>query len=124
MSEKVRFYNMTKPITNNVILENYDCFEIIENIKEVDKLQKVFEGCTLDNDFSIVKERKITKFDDFQTALNYFNCELGHNFVNFNSDCSAYEVHEFVLKCYSSHHISFIYDAPKLYLLNGGFIVE
>ena len=115
---------MTKPITNNVILENYDCFEIIENIKEVDKLQKVFEGCTLDNDFSIVKERKITKFDDFQTALNYFNCELGHNFVNFNSDCSAYEVHEFVLKCYSSHHISFIYDAPKLYLLNGGFIVE
>lgn len=115
---------MTKPITNNIILNNFDCFEIIENIKEVDKLQEVFEGCTLDNDFNIVREKKITKFDDLQTALNYFNCELGHNFVNFNSDCTAYEVHEYVLKCYSSCHISFIFDAPRVYLLNGGFIVE
>lgn len=41
---------MTKPITNNITLENFDYFEIVENIKEVDKLQKVFEGCTLDND--------------------------------------------------------------------------
>ena len=115
---------MTKPISNNIILNNFDCFEIVENIKEVDKLQKVFEGCTLENDFSIVKERKITKFDDFQTALNYFNCELVHNFVNFNSDCSAYEVHEFVLKCYSSDYISLIYDVPTVNILNGGFIVE
>ena len=115
---------MIKPITNNITLENFDCFEIIENIKEVDKLQKVFEGCTLDNDFSIVREKKITKFDDFQTALNYFNYELVHNFVNFNSDCTAYEVHEYVLKCYSSDYISLIYDAPSVYLLNGGFIVE
>ena len=115
---------MIKPITNNITLENFDTFEIIENLKEVDKLQKVYEGCTLDNDFSIVKEKKITKFDDFQTALNYFNCELPHNFVNFNSDCSAYKVHEFVLKCYSSDYISLIYDAPTVYLLNGGFIVE
>ena len=115
---------MTKPITNNITLNNFDTFEIIENIKEVDKLQKVYEGCTLDSDFSIVKERKITKLDDFQTALNYFNCELVHNYVNFNSDCSAYEVHEFVLKCYSSDFISLIYDAPRVYLLNGGFIVE
>ena len=58
------------------------------------------------------------------TALNYFNCEICHNFVNFNSDCSAYEVHEFVLKCYSSDYISLIYDAPTVYLLNGGFVVE
>ena len=115
---------MTKPISNNIILKDFDTFEIIENIKEVDKLQKVFEGCTLDNDFTIVKENKITKLDDFQTALNYFNCELPHNFVNFNSDCSAYVVHEYVLKCYSSDYISLIYDAPTVYLLNGGFIVE
>ena len=115
---------MIKPITNNITLENFDCFEIIENIKEVDKLQKVFEGCTLDNDFSIVKEKKITKFDDLQTALNYFNWEIGYNFVNLNNDCSAYEVHEFILKCYSSDYISLIYDAPTVYLLNGGFIVE
>ena len=115
---------MIKPITNNITLENFDCFEIVENIKEVDKLQKVFEGCTLDNDFSIVRERKITKFDDFTTALKYFNCEIAHNYANFNSDCSAYEVHEFVLKCYSSDYISLIYDAPTVYLLNGGFIVE
>ena len=115
---------MIKTITNNITLENFDCFEIIENIKEVDKLYKVYEGCTLDNDFNIVKEKKITKFDDFQTALNYFNCELGHNFVNFNNDCSAYVVHEYVLKCYSSDYISLIYDANIVYLLNGGFIVE
>ena len=114
---------MTKPISNNIILKDFDTFEIIENIKEVDKLQEVFEGCTLDNNFSIVKEKKITKFDDLQTALNYFNCELGHNFVNFNSDCSAYEVHEFVLKCYSNDYNS-LYDIPTVYLLNGGFIVE
>ena len=115
---------MIKPITNNITLENFDYFEIIENIKEVDKLYKVYEGCTLDSDFSIVREKKISKFDDFQTALNYFNCELGHNFVNFNSDCSAYEVHEYVLKCYNSDYISSIYDTPTVYLLNGGFIVE
>ena len=115
---------MTKTITNNIILEKYDCFEIIENIKEVDKLQEVHEGCTLDNDFSIVREKIITKSHDFTTALNYFNFEIGHNFVNFNSDCSAYVVHEFVLKCYSSDYISLIYGAPTTYLLNGGFIVE
>ena len=115
---------LNKPIATNITLENFDCFEIIENIKEVDKLQKVYEGCTLENDFSIVKERKITKLDDFQAALNYFKCEIVHNFVNFNSDCSAYEVHEFVLKCYSSEYISLIYDTPTVYLLNGGFIVE
>ena len=117
---------MTKPISNNIILKDFDTFEIIENIKEVDKLQKVYEGCTLDNDFSIVKEKKIAKLDDFTTALNYFNCELSHNFVNFNSDCSAYEVHEFVLKCYSSDYINFVktYDVPTVNILNGGFIVE
>ena len=115
---------MIKPITNNITLENFDCFEIIENIKEVDKLQKVYEGCTLDNDFSIVREKIITKLQDFQTALNYFNCDISHNYVNFNSDCTAYEVHEYVLKCYSSNFISLIYDAPTVYLLNGGFIVE
>ena len=115
---------MIKTISNNIILKDFDTFEIIENIKEVDKLQNVYEGCTLDNDFTIVREKKITKFDDFQAALNYFNCELGHNFVNFNSDCSAYEVHEYVLKCFSSDYISSIYDAPIVYLLNGGFIVE
>ena len=115
---------MIKTITNNITLENFDCFEIIENIKEVDKLQKVYEGCTLDSDFSIVREKLITKLYDFPTALNYFNCETGHNFVNFNSECLAYEVHEFVLKCYSSDYISLIYDAPTVYLLNGGFIVD
>ena len=115
---------MTKTILNNIILKDFDTFEIIENIKEVDKLQKVFEGCTLENDFTIVREKIITKSHDFTTALNYFNCELPHNFVNFNSDCSAYEVHEYVLKCYSSDYISLIYDAPTVYLLNGGFIVE
>ena len=117
---------MTKPISNNIILKDFDCFEIIENIKEVDKLQKVFEGCTLDKDFSIVREKKITKLDDFQTALNYFNCDIGHNFVNFNSDCSAYEVHEYILKCYSSDYINFVkaYDVPTVNILNGGFIVE
>ena len=114
---------MTKPITNNVILENFDTFEIIENIKEVDKLYKVYEGCTLDNDFSIVRERKITEFDDFQTALNYFNCELSHNYVNFNSDCTAYEVHEYVLKCYDSEYYG-VYNTATTYILNGGFIVE
>ena len=115
---------LNKPIATNITLENFDCFEIIENIKEVDKLYKVYEGCTLDNDFSIVKEKKITKFDEFQTALNYFNCEISHNYVNFNSDCTAYEVHEFVLKCYSSDYITLLHDAPTAYLLNGGFIVE
>ena len=115
---------MTKTITNNIALEKFNCFEIIEIIKEVDKLYKVYEGCTLDNDFSIVKEKKITKFYDFQTALNYFNCEVGHNFVNFNSDCTAYEVHEYVLKCYSIDYNCLLYDAPEVYLLNGGFIVE
>ena len=87
-------------------------------------LYKVYEGCTLDNDFSIVKEKKITKLHDFTAALNYFNCELGHNFVNFNSDCSAYEVHEFVLKCYTSDYTTLIYGTSTVYLLNGGFIVE
>ena len=115
---------MTKPISNNIILKNFDTFEIIENIKEVDKLQEVYEGCTLDNEFNVVRENILPKLDDFQKALNYFNCELGHNYVNFNSDCSAYEVHEFVLKCYSSDYISLIYDTPTVYLLNGGFIVE
>ena len=111
---------MIKTITNNIILENFDCFEIVENIKEVDKLYKVYEGCTLENEFSIVREKIITKSHDFTKALNYFNCELVHNFVNFNSDCSAYEVHEFVLKCYSS----LIYESPTVYLLNGVFTVE
>ena len=114
---------MIKTITNNIALENFDTFEIVENIKEVDKLQKVFEGCTLDNDFSIVREKKITKLQDFTAALNYFNCEIGHNFVNFNSDCSAYEVHEYVLECYSSEYAG-LYDVPIVYILNGGFIVE
>ena len=115
---------MTKAISNNIILKDFDTFEIIENIKEVDKLYKVYEGCTLADDFSIVREKTITKLQDFPTALNYFNCEIGHNFVNFNSDCSAYEVHEFVLKCYSIDYNSLLYDAPTVYLLNGGFIVE
>lgn len=115
---------MIKTITNNITLENFDFFEIIENIKEVDKLQKVYEGCTLDSDFCIVRERKIAKLNDFQTALNYLNCELPHNYVNFNKDCTAYEVHEYVLKCYSSDYISLIYDVPTVNILNGGFIVE
>ena len=117
---------MTKTITNNITLENFDCFEIIENIKEVDKLQKVYEGCTLENDFSIVREKIITKLDDFQAALNYFNCDISHNYVNFNSDCSAYEVHEYILKCYSSEYINYVkkYDVPTVKILNGGFIVE
>ena len=114
---------MTKTITNNNILNNFDCFEIIENIKEVDKLQEVFEGCTLDNDFNIVKERKISKLQDFTTALNYFNCDIGHNFVNFNSDCTAYVVHEYILKCCSSEYND-LYDVPTVHILNGGFIVE
>ena len=113
---------MTKQITNNITLENFDCFEIIENIKEVDKLQKVYEGCTLENDFSIVREKTITKLQDFQTALNYFNCDISHNYVNFNSDCSAYEVHEYILKCYSSEYND-LYDVPTVNILNGGFIV-
>ena len=117
---------MIKQISNNITLENFDTFEIIENIKEVDKLQKVYEGCTLENDFSIVREKIITKLKDFTTALNYFNCELGHNYVNFNSDCSAYEVHEFVLKCYSIDYINYVktYDVPTVNILNGGFIIE
>ena len=114
---------MTKTITNNTTLENFDCFEIIENIKEVDKLHKVYEGCTLENDFSIVREKIITKSHDFTTVLNYFNCEIGHNFVNFNSDCSAYVVHEYILKCCSSEYIG-LYDVPTVNILNGGFIVE
>ena len=114
---------MTKPISNNITLENFDCFEIVENIKEVDKLQKVYEGCTLDNDFSIVREKIITKLHDFPTALNYFNCELPHNFVNFNSDCTAYVVHEYILKCCSSEYND-LYDVATVNILNGGFIVE
>ena len=110
-------------MTKSITLENFDCFEIIENIKEVDKLQKVYAGCTLDNNFNIVSEKIITKLDDFQTALNYINCVLGHNFVNFNSDCSAYEVHEYILKCCSSEYNE-LYDVPTVYILNGGFIVE
>ena len=115
---------MTKTITNNFILKDFDTYVIVENIKEVDKLNKVYEGCTLDDDFSIVREKIITKLEDFTTALNYFNCEIGHNFVNFNSDCSAYEVHEFVLKCYSSDNITLLYTVPTVNILNGGFIVE
>ena len=114
---------MIKTITNNITLEKFDYFEILENIKEVDKLNKVYEGCTLDSDFSIVIEKTITKSHDFTTALNYFNCELGHNYVNFNSDCTAYEVHEFVLKCYSSDYIG-LYEVSTVNILNGGFIVE
>ena len=114
---------MTKTITNNITLENFDCFEIIENIKEVDKLQEVYEGWTLANDFSIVREKIITKFDDLSTALNYLINEIGHNFVNFNSECSAYEVHEYILKCCSSEYIG-LYDAPTVNILNGGSIVE
>ena len=114
---------MTKTILNNITLENFDYFEIVENIKEVDKLYKVYEGCTLENDFSILREKIITKLDDFTTALNYFNCDISHNYVNFNSDCSAYEVHEYILKCCSSECID-LYDVPTVNILNGGFIVE
>ena len=114
---------MTKPISNNIILKDFDTFEIVENIKKVDKLQKVYEGCTVENDFSIVREKKIAKLDDFLAALNYFNCEIGHNYVNFNSDCSAYEVHAYILKCYSSDYINYVksYDVPTVSILNGGF---
>ena len=115
---------MTEPITNNFILKDFDTYVIVENIKEVDKLQEVYEGCTLDNDFSIVREKIITKLEDFTTALNYFNCEIGHNFVNFTNDCSAYEVHEYILKCYSSDNITLLYAVPTVNILNGGFIVE
>ena len=114
---------MVKPILNNIILKDFDTFVIVENIKEVDKLQKVYEGCTLETDFSIVREKIIAKLHDFTTALNYFNCELPHNFVNFNSDCSAYEVHEYILKCCSSECID-LYVVPTVNILNGGFIVE
>lgn len=114
--------NMTKSISNNIILKDFDTFEIVENIKEVDKLPNVYEGCTLENDFSIVREKIITKFDDLSTALNYLINEIGHNFVNFNSDCSAYEVHEYILKCCSSEYIG-LYDVPTVNILNGGFIV-
>ena len=112
-----------KPITNNIILKDFDTFEIIENIKEVDKLQKVYEGCTLENDINTLRAKIITKFDDLPTALNYFIHELGHNFVNFNNDCSAYEVNEYILKCCSSECID-LYDVPTVNILNGGFIVE
>ena len=114
---------MTKPILNNMILKDFDTFEIIENIKEVDKLKDVYEGCTLQNEFSIVREKIITKLHDFPTALNYFNCEIGHNFVNFNNECSAYEVHEYILICWSSEYND-LYDVPTVNILNGGFIVE
>ena len=112
-----------KPITNNIALKNFDTFEIIENIKEVDKLYKVYEGCTLADDFSIVREKTITKLQDFPTALNYFIDEIGHNFVNFNSDCSAYVVHEYILKCCSNDYNN-LYDIPTVIILNGGFVVE
>ena len=114
---------MTKPISNNIILKGFDTFEIIENIKEVDKLYKVYEGCTLADDFSIVREKSITKLQDFPTALNYFSDEIGHNFVNINSDCSAYVVHEYILKCCSSDYNS-LYGMSTVIILNGGFIVE
>ena len=114
---------MTKPLSNNIILKDFDTFEIIENIKEVDKLQEVYEGCTLDNDFNVVRENTLPKLDDFQKALNYFNCELGHNYVNWNKECTAYEVHEYVLKCYDSEYYG-VYNTATTYILNGGFIVE
>ena len=105
--------------------------ELMVYFKKVDTKDKrgfnqyyvVYEGCTLENDFSIVREKIITKFHDFPTALNYFNCELPHNFVNFNSDCSAYKVHEYILKCCSSEYND-LYDVPTVNILNGGFIVE
>lgn len=112
-----------KPITNNVILRGYDTFQIVENIKEVDKLQDVYEGCTLQYDFKIVKEKIINECSEFTVALNYFNCVIPHNFVNFNNDCSAYEVHEYVLKCYDSEYEG-VYNTATTYILNGGFIVE
>ena len=114
---------MTKTITNNIILENFDCFEIVENIKEVDKLQDVYEGCTLQNDFKIVKEKIINEYSELTDALNYFNCDIGYNYVNWNKDCTAYEVHEYVLKCYDSEYYG-VYNTATTYILNGGFIVE
>ena len=114
---------MNRSIINNVILDGFDTFVIIENIKKVDKPHEVYEGCTLDNDFNIVREKIITKVQDFTTALNYFNCEISNNYVNFNSDCLAYEVHEYILKCCSSEYNE-LHDTPTVYLLNGGFIVE
>ena len=114
---------MTKTITNNIILENFDTFEIIENIKEVDKLKDVYEGCTLQNDFKIVKEKIINEYSEFTDALKYFNCDIGHNYVNWNKDCTAYEVHEYVLKCYDSEYYG-VYNIATTYILNGGFIVE
>ena len=111
---------MTKTITNNVILKDFDTFVIIENIKEVDKLYKVYEGCTLDNDFNIVREKIITKLHDFTAALNYFNCELPHNSVNFKND--LYEIHEYILKCCSSEYNE-LHDTPTVYLLNGGLYI-
>ena len=114
---------MTKTISNNIKLENFDTFEIVENIKEVDKLQEVYEGCTLQNDFKIVKEKIINEYSEFTDALNYFNCDIGHNYVNWNKDCTAYEVHEYVLKCYESEYYG-VYNTATTYILNGGFIVE
>ena len=114
---------MTKPISNNIILKNFDTFEIVENIKEVDKLQEVYEGCTLQNDFKIVKEKIINEYSEFTAALNYFNCDIGHNYVNWNKECTAYEVHEYVLKCYDSEYYG-VYNTATTYILNGGFIVE
>ena len=114
---------MTKPITNNVILKNFDTFEIIENIKEVDKLKDVYEGCTLQNDFKIVKEKIINEYSELTDALNYLNCEIWHNYVNWNKDCTAYVVHEYVLKCYDSEYYG-VYNTATAYILNGGFIVE
>ena len=114
---------MIKTITNNVILENFDTFVIIENIKEVDKLKDVYEGCTLQNDFKIVKEKIINEYSELTDALNYFNCEICHNYVNWNKDCTAYEVHEYVLKCYDSEYYG-VYNTATTYILNGGFIVE
>ena len=116
---------MTKPI-NNVMLKDFDTdtYEIIENTKEVNNLQKVYPGCTIENDFSIVREKIITKLYDFSTAFDYFNRKIPHNYVNFNNDCSAYVVHEFILKCYNSEHISLLDAVPTVNILNGDFIVE
>ena len=112
-----------KVITNNVILMGYDTFQIVELIKEVDKLQEVYEGCTLQNDFKIVKEKIINECSEFTDAFNYFKCELKHNYVNWNKECAAYEVHEYVLKCYDSEYEG-VYNTATTYILNGGFIVE
>ena len=57
---------MTKTITNNFILKDFDTYVIVENIKEVDKLNKVYEGCTLDDDFSIVREKALLNYKTFQ----------------------------------------------------------